>query len=188
MDPGLALQYGMHDGNNTRGCSCHACTNNPHGEARLHDMIPEDGKRDLYDAAAHREANEKNLSPIRWKQKALIDQQQNKSSMNLENGKTLDEHIIEFEEPDIISHGRNDPNQLGKVYTNSYSSNYNHSSERKGEVIINKRVTLHHLDKNRTSIQGQHGKLIILPDSLEELLKIAGKHQLINNLKMRKVI
>ena len=121
------------------------------------------------------EANEKNQSPIRWKQKPLVDQQQNKSisdlAMNYENRKTLDEHIIEFLEPEIPI---NYP--LGKVYTNSYSSTSNHRNERETERYFKKRVIIHFLSKERTTSQEQHGKLIILPDSIEELLHTAGKH------------
>ncbi|TKY68529.1 Potassium channel KAT1 [Spatholobus suberectus] len=176
-DPGLAV-YQMHDRGNKGGSFSDACTNNSHVEANLHNMIPEDGKRDLY-ATLHKghpdmEANEKNLSPVRWKQKPLVEQQQNKSisdlAMNHENRKTLDEHIIEFLEQDIpINH------PLGKLFTNSYSSTSNHRTERETEISIKKRVTIHFLSKHRTTLQEQHGKLIILPDSLEELLYIAGE-------------
>lgn len=176
-DPRMVLHQ-MHDLDNTRGSYSNASTNNSHGEARLHNMIPEDGKTDLH-ATLHKdhpdmEANEKILSPIRWKQKPLVDQQQNKSisdlAMNHENRKTLDEHIIEFLEPEIpVNH------PLGKVYTNSYSSTSNHRTERETERFFKKRVTIHLLGKHITNLQEQHGKLIILPDSLEELLHIAGE-------------
>ncbi|XP_061357774.1 potassium channel KAT3-like [Gastrolobium bilobum] len=198
-DPGLVL----HDGDNTRGNSSHAYTDNSHGEARLRNMIPEDGKRDHYGPAhkghpdmveiqLEKEANEKNHSPIRWKQKALVDQKQNKSIsdliMNLENGKKLDEHIIELVEPATLNHAMTDQFRktredvlrttnfpLAKVYTNFYSSNSNHPNDREAAMFINKRVTIHFLGKHGTTLQGQHGKLIILPDSIEELLKIAGE-------------
>lgn len=153
--PPIDTRLAIHDENNTMGNSCHTCSKNSHEEATLHDMIPA-----LVENQPEKEANEKNLSPVRWKQKALVDKQQNKS---LENGKTLDEHKIEFVETGIVSQARSDQILLEKS---------NHSSERKKIISVNKRVTIHY--------RGQHGKLIILPDSLEELLKIAGKHQLKN--------
>ncbi|KAG5001036.1 hypothetical protein AAZX31_08G228300 [Glycine max] len=176
-DPGMP-HYQMHDWDNTGGRFSDASTNNSHGEARLHNLIPEDGKRDPHDTVHNdhpdMEANEKNQSPIRWKQKPLVDQQQNKSisdlAMNYENRKTLDEHIIEFLEPEIPI---NYP--LGKVYTNSYSSTSNHRNERETERYFKKRVIIHFLSKERTTSQEQHGKLIILPDSIEELLHTAGE-------------
>lgn len=193
-DPGLALHQ-MHHGNNIRGCFCHGCTKilDSHGETRLHDMIFENGKIDLNDADAKRghqemvqiqqekEASEKHLGPIRWKQKSLA----------AENEKTLDGHIIEFMEPEILNHDRSDPIRkrredflrstnfpLGKVHTSAHSSNSNHPIEREAPISINKRVTIHSLSKHRTTSEGQYGKLITLPDSLEELLRIAGKHYL----------
>lgn len=192
IDPVLALHGGMQDVNNPRGSSCH--TKNSNGEARLHGMIPEDGKRDPYDSTHighHKDLveiqlekvpNEKSRSPIRWKQKTLVDQQQNKC---LENGKKLDEHIIEFVEPGILSHVRSDPIPLGKIYTKSYSSNHKEPTKKEEEKYVNKRVTIHYLGKHNTTLPKQNGKLIILPDSFEELLKIVGKH-LLNNLKRRK--
>ncbi|XP_027354115.1 potassium channel KAT3-like isoform X2 [Abrus precatorius] len=193
IDPELDLHQ-IHDWDNTGGSSSDGFTNSSYEEARLHNMIPEDGKRDLY-ATAHighpnMEANEKNLNPIRWKQKPLVEQQQNQSisdlAMNHENRKTLDEHIIEFVEPQILNHTKNDPTRekdvlrtvnhpLGKPFTNSYSSNSNYRTDREAQVLFKKRVTIHFLSKHRPSLQDQHGKLIILPDSLEDLLKIAGE-------------
>lgn len=157
IDPLLAL-HGMQDGKNPRGSSCHI-------------------KNDLYDSTHighHKDLveiqpNEKSRSPIRWKQKTLVDQQQNK----------LDEHIIDFVEPGILRHVRSDPIPLGKVYTKSYSSNHKHPpTEREKEKTVNKRVTVHYLGKHNTNLPEQHGKLIILPDSFQELLKIVGKHLL----------
>jgi hypothetical protein len=148
-DTKLAL-HGMHVVSNTIGNSCLECTKNSH--RLLYDMMPNKDENQ-----PEQEENEKNLSPVRWKQKEIEEKQQNKS---YENGKKLDEHIIEFMETDV----RSDQISLGR-------SN-NHPIERKKEFFVNKRVTIHYLG------QGQHGKLIILPDSLEELLKIVGKYSL----------
>ncbi|KAK7405799.1 hypothetical protein VNO78_07408 [Psophocarpus tetragonolobus] len=178
MDPGLAL-YQMYDWDNIGASFSDASSNNSHGEARLHSLIPEDGQRDslatLHQRHPDMEANEKNQNPIRWKQKPVVEQQQNKSiisslAMNHDNRKTLDEHIIEFLEPEIPI---NYP--LGKVYTNSYTGNSNHRTERETERFFKKRVIIHFQGKERITSQEQHGKLIILPDSLEELLHIVGE-------------
>jgi len=161
-----------------RGSFPDSSANNSQGETRLHNLFPEDGKGDL-NATFHNhhpdmEENEKNQGPIRWKQKTLVDQQQNKSisdlAMNHENRKILDEHIIDFLEPEIPF---NYP--LGKLYSNSYSSTSNHRTERETERFFKRRVTIHFLSQHKTTSQ-EHGKLIILPDSMEELLHIAGKH------------
>ncbi|WJX93202.1 hypothetical protein P8452_74760 [Trifolium repens] len=150
-DTKLAL-HGMHVVSNTIGNSCLECTKNSH--RLLYDMMPNKDENQ-----PEQEENEKNLSPVRWKQKEIEEKQQNKSH---ENGKKLDEHIIEFMETDV----RSDQISLGTS---------NHPIERKKEIFVNKRVTIHYLGQDKATLQGQHGKLIILPDSLEELLKIVGE-------------
>ncbi|XP_045800436.1 potassium channel KAT1-like isoform X2 [Trifolium pratense] len=151
IDTKLAL-HGMHDVNHTIANSCLECTKNSH--KLLYEMIP-----NMVQNQPEQEENEKNLSPVRWKQKAIIEKQQNKSH---ENGKKLDEHIIEFKETDV----RSDQISLGTS---------NHPIERKKAIFANKRVTIHYLGQDKATLQGKHGKLIILPDSLEELLKIVGE-------------
>ncbi|CAJ1975445.1 unnamed protein product [Sphenostylis stenocarpa] len=157
----------MDEWDNTGGSFPESSVNNSHGDGKgdLHATLHE-GNPDM-------EENEKNQGPIRWKQKALVDQQQNKSlsdlTMNNEHRKILDEHIIEFLEPEIPI---NYP--LGKIYTNTYSTTSNHKTERETKRLLKKRVTIHSLIKHKTTLQEQHSKLIILPDSLEELL-IAGE-------------
>ncbi|BAT89715.1 Potassium channel [Vigna angularis] len=166
----------MHEMDNTETSVPDSSVSNSHEETRLH--IPEDGKED-FDATfrkdhAEMEENEKNQGPIRWKQKSLVDQQQNKSLSDLavvnhENRKIVDEHIIKFLEPEIPF-----DYPLGKTYSNSYSSASNHRTERETERFFKKRVVIHFLSKHRTSLQ-EHGKLIMLPHSLQELLHIAGE-------------
>ncbi|KAK8464338.1 hypothetical protein PHAVU_011G181800 [Phaseolus vulgaris] len=180
---GLDFEYSPRDPqmhqemDNTGGGFPDSSTNNSDGETRLHNMVPEDGKGDLH-ANFHKdhpemEENEKNQGPIRWKQKSVVDQQQNKSlselAINHENRKILDEHIIDFLEPEIPF---NYP--LGKIYSTPYSSTSIHKTQRETEKFFKKRVTIHCLSKHKTTLQ-EHGKLIILPDSLEELLHIAGE-------------
>lgn len=47
--------------------------------------------------------------------------------------------------------------------------------EKERKRANNKRVTIHFLDEHGTALPPLGGRLIILPDSIEELLKIAGK-------------
>ncbi|CAJ1978364.1 unnamed protein product [Sphenostylis stenocarpa] len=171
---GLDFEYSpgdpqMHDWVNTGASFPDSYPNDSHGDQKG------DIHATLHEAHPDREENEQNQDPIRWKQKPLADQQQNKSlpdlAMNHENKKVLDEHIIEFLESEIPI---NYP--LGKIYTNSYSStSSNHRTQRETQRSFKKRVTIHFLSKHKTTLQEQHAKLIILPDSLEELLHIAGE-------------
>lgn len=163
-----------------------------------HSMIPEDGKRDLHADARkgnldiveillERDAKAKNTNALGWTQKALVQQLKNKNIsdqiMSCENDKKSDECRIEIVEPEILNLGRNGSTRnsrhinfpLEKVYTDSNSRNSNCPSDKETARFMKKRVTIHLLDGCRSSSRGQHGKLIILPDSLEELLKIAGK-------------
>ncbi|XP_061374310.1 potassium channel KAT2-like [Gastrolobium bilobum] len=229
VDPGLGLHELHHEGN-TRGSSSHECTSNSHGhslkqeekyinirdsETSLHkvtnddqlvikhNMIPEDGKRDLHAASKkknldmveillERDANTKNQNAIGGTQKALVEQLKNKSVsdqiMSSESEKKSDEYRIKIAEPDILNLDRNGTTRnrredgirsinlpLEKVYTNSNSRNSNFSSDREAARFIKKRITIHLLCGSRSALQGEPGKLIILPDSLKELLKIAGE-------------
>ncbi|KAF1895112.1 hypothetical protein Lal_00022609 [Lupinus albus] len=227
-DPGLVLHEEL-DGSNTRRSSSHACTNHFHehspmqeekyrnlgySEASMlnvtnedglitkHNMIPQDGKRDLH-AASHkgkldmveilleREANAK--IPNGCTQRAtMVEKLKNKSIfgqiLSCENEKKSDEHIIDFVKPEILNLNNSDSTRnrkqygirsinfpLEKKYTNSsYSTNLNCPSDREIARFIKKRVTIHLQCGCRGTSQGQHGKLVILPDSLEELLKFGG--------------
>ncbi|XP_058744326.1 potassium channel KAT1-like [Vicia villosa] len=125
ISPRLALHEMLH-GNNISGNPCFACTNVSPGEAMLYDMMP----NMLDENQQEKEANEKRLNRVRWKQKSQDDEQQNTTP----------------------------PHEYGTS---------NHS--------INKRVTIHFLGQDGTALPPQGGKLITLPDSIEELLEIAGK-------------
>nr|AKR53708.1 KAT1-type channel [Ammopiptanthus mongolicus] len=166
-------------------------------------MIPEDGKRDLHAAAdkdnldiveilLERDANAKNPNAIGCTQKSLVEQLKNKSIsdqiMSCENEKKSDEYRIEFVEPEILNHDRNDSTRnrkqddirsinfpLEKKYTKTFSRNSNCPTVGEAARLTKKRVTIHLLCGCRSTSKGQHGKLITLPDSLEELLKIAGE-------------
>ncbi|TKY71981.1 Potassium channel KAT2 [Spatholobus suberectus] len=166
-----------------------------------HNMIPEPdridphvaahkGNLDIVEILLERDANP-NPNSIGWTQKNLVKQPKNKSirdqKMSCENEK-LDEFRIQIAEPEIIDLDRNGSTRnrrqdgtrsikfpLEKINTNSNSRNSNCPSDRESARLIKKRVTIHLLNECGSTSQGQHGKLIILPDSLEELLKIAGE-------------
>lgn len=154
-----------------------------------YNMISEDGKRDLQSAAhkgnldiveilLERDANVKNPNATGWTQKALKNKSISDQMMSYENEKKSDEHRIQIAEQEIINHGRNSRQDgirhinfpLEKVHRDSKSTSCSNSPR-----FIKKRVTIHLQGGCRSSSHGQNGKLIILPDSLEELLKIAGK-------------
>ncbi|KAI4295427.1 hypothetical protein L6164_035486 [Bauhinia variegata] len=163
----------------------------------------EDGQRDLHATAnrgnpemveilLERDANAKNPNTIGWTPKALVENQGNSTIpdpfMSCEKGKKPDEHRIEFTEPEILDHAINEPTRYRKqdgsrsinfplenACTNYRSSTYNCSNDREAARCIKKRVTIHLPCEYRNTSERQHGKLIILPDSLEELLKIAGE-------------
>ncbi|XP_077251000.1 potassium channel KAT3-like isoform X2 [Tasmannia lanceolata] len=86
---------------------------------------------------------------------------------------------------ETVNQSRNDKNQLrrrGSPYladswlaTNSGSNSSNHCNDVRGRISIDKRVTIHmHVQKSNRS-QEQLRKLIILPESLEELFRIGGQ-------------
>jgi potassium channel len=182
----------------------HIVTNDVYSDPN--NMIPEDGKRDLHAAVLpvhkgkldiveiliERDAKAQNPNTIGWTQKALVQQLKNKSTsdhtMYCESKKS-DEHRIEIVEPQILNFGKNGSTRnskqdgirninfpLEKVYTDTNSRNFDCPSDIEMARFTKKRVTIHSPSGWRSSSHGQHGKLIILPDSLEELLKIAGKH------------
>lgn len=147
------------------------------------------GNLDIVEILLGRDAHP-NPNSIGWTQKARVKQPKNKSicdqKMSCENEK-LDEYRIEIAEPEILDLDRNGSTRntrqdgirsikfpLEKTNTNSNSRNSNCPSDRESARLTKKRVTIHLLHSRSTS-RGQHGKLIILPDSLQELLKIAGK-------------
>ncbi|WJX22623.1 hypothetical protein P8452_11911 [Trifolium repens] len=150
------------------------------------------GKLDIVEILLERDAKAHNTNAIGWTQKALVQQLPNKSfsdhTMNYESEKNSDEHRIEIVEPQILKLGRNGSTRnsrqddvrtinfpVEKVYTDANSRNSNCPGEIEMAWFTKKRVTIHSLSEWRSSSHGQHGKLIILPDSLEELLKIAGE-------------
>ncbi|CAK9327570.1 unnamed protein product [Citrullus colocynthis] len=101
------------------------------------------------------------------------------------NSNNLDEHRIEFDEEveggekEIIkfSHnnklqGRNNGGQPSLENFTTISSNYLNNVSRQ----IKKRVTVYmQHPQDRSKVKSQYGKLMLLPNSIEELCKIAGE-------------
>ncbi|KAK4259221.1 hypothetical protein QN277_005574 [Acacia crassicarpa] len=171
-------------------------------EITLHEVTNEYGKRDIHaatfkgqpdmvDILLERDANAKHPNFVRWKSKNQLEEQQGHKNtsnhfINCGDRERSDDYGIDFEEPDILNHVRNhttrnrkhgDPKSfnhpLENVYKNSYLSNPNCPSNREVARFNKKRVTIHLIGQSSSTSRGQHGKLIILPDSIEELLKIA---------------
>ncbi|KAK7331360.1 hypothetical protein VNO77_25583 [Canavalia gladiata] len=167
-----------------------------------YNLVPEDDRRnphatthkgnlDIVEILLERDANANNPNAIGRTQKALAKQPKNKSisdpKMSSENEKS-DEFRIAIALPEILDSDRNgssrnrredgikSPNfPLEKVYTNSSSRNSKCPSDREVARLIKKRVIIHLQHGCKSTSRGQNGKLIILPDSLEELLKIGGE-------------
>ncbi|KAL5771976.1 hypothetical protein ACOSQ2_011900 [Xanthoceras sorbifolium] len=126
-----------------------------------------------------------------WSPKSLAEQQGNRSIYELllsyENRRTSDEHRVEIVGPEIADDTSNSNTKHRREKgTNFFSSHLKKEplnfrscisvpSDR--EVIISnkKRVTIHTKFEDLSTSQRQLGKLILLPDSIEELLRIAGK-------------
>lgn len=119
--------------------------------------------------------------------KALAERHEDKSIYDLllsyEN-RNLDEHRIEFIGPEAGegpgSYKRKKKSQifhshLNKLPTNSNSKDSSPLSDNKGIKPNRLRVTIHMQFQDTSESHRQLGKLIILPDSIEELLEIAGK-------------
>ncbi|KAF2305422.1 hypothetical protein GH714_005138 [Hevea brasiliensis] len=120
--------------------------------------------------------------------KALAEQQGNKSIydllLNYENRRKIDEHKIDFIEPESDEPKKNPGKHKGvggpscfnfhskMVPTNSSSRLYSCPNDREAKKLTKKRVTIHMQLHNKSTLQRPLGKLIILPDSIEELLRI----------------
>ncbi|KAJ9690975.1 hypothetical protein PVL29_013236 [Vitis rotundifolia] len=138
-----------------------------------------------------RGANVNKKDATGWTPKALAEQQGKKCIYDLllsyENRRLLDEHKIHFigsdaadcctsQGPHTRTGGPNFHNsQFKKVSTNSNSGSSSYPSNKDVMTLTKRRVTIHRQFQNASTSQGQLGKLIILPESIEELLQIAGQ-------------
>ena len=102
-----------------------------------------------------------------------------------ENLGSLDEHRIEFDEQleggenDInLSHNNKLPARDGGFRSDFISSSVENlptSSYSNVSRQIKKRVTVFIQPRDRSTVESRYGKLMLLPNSIEELCKVAGK-------------
>ncbi|XVF27335.1 hypothetical protein REPUB_Repub14bG0098500 [Reevesia pubescens] len=107
--------------------------------------------------------------------KALAEQQGNKSVYELllsyENKKKLDEHMI-----DIIGQETADDFKNSQSKHRTRAQNFFNSPSYRDVIIpTQKRVTIHMQFQSSSTSSRQLGKLILLPDSIQELLRMAGE-------------
>ncbi|KAK9093493.1 hypothetical protein Syun_028404 [Stephania yunnanensis] len=121
--------------------------------------------------------------------KTLAELQGNGNMYNLlkcyeKRNKNLEVHEMKPIEEGTLNFSRNDQSndsEKGKPnYTNSHvldssSSRCSCSSSSKAMKQNDKRITIHMNFRKENVPPNQHGKLIVLPDSIEELLRIAGQ-------------
>ncbi|XP_068323935.1 potassium channel KAT1-like [Pyrus communis] len=172
--------------NSTR-CAMDVCMMAEDGQTALHTAVHR-GHLEMVKILVEGGANVNKPDARGWTPKDLAQQQGNKSITDLlrryEN--RTDEHRIEFIEPETSEITRNckgnskrhegaqfSHSHQRKVPIKSYPSNSIPDRERMRS--INKRVTIHMHFQNGSALERQLAKLIILPDSMEELLRVAGE-------------
>ncbi|KAF5472480.1 hypothetical protein F2P56_009197 [Juglans regia] len=128
-----------------------------------------------------------------WTPKALAEEQGNKSIFDLllsyDNRRKPDEHRIDLIGPESADNSmysqskhskqtgpQSVDSHLRKEPTNSCSCRYSFPIDTEVMTkVMKKRITIHMGLQLDGTLQRQLGKLIILPDSIEDLLKIAGE-------------
>lgn len=161
----------------------------------------EDGQTELHAAnrrghiemvkLLHRGANGNKPDARGWSPNAPAEQPGNRSINDLSlsyKNRSPDGHKIEIIGPEISDNIRNTQSKYrrhgGPHLSNSHLKresinlgSCNSSRPSEGEVIKSKktRITIHMPYHNTGTSQMQRGKLIVLPDSIDELLRIAGK-------------
>ncbi|RVW16660.1 Potassium channel KAT1 [Vitis vinifera] len=147
------------------GCGIDANSAAEDGQTALHVAVC-NGHLEMVRILLERGANVNKRDARGWTPKALAEQEGKKSIYDLllsyENRRLLDEHKIHFIGSDAAdcctSQGSPSPPGNKDVMT-----------------LTKRRVTIHRQFQNASTSQGQLGKLIILPESIEELLQIAGQ-------------
>ncbi|TYH71126.1 hypothetical protein ES332_D05G163000v1 [Gossypium tomentosum] len=145
------------------------------GQTALHDAVPK-GHIEMVKILVEGGAGVNKPDARARTPKASAEQQGSKSIYDLlqtyEKNKNLDdEHRIDIIGPETTEDPKNSPNR-----NRNWAQNFFNSPIYR-EVIIptKKRVTIHmHLQSSSTSSR-QLGKLILLPDSIQELLRVAGE-------------
>lgn len=137
--------------------------------------------------------NMNTVNASRWRPKALAEKQEHKDfcgPLNCEENRhmNLEEHKIDFIETETVNHTLNNKcnktrrpevhvaNSCFERTAKSTSSNGD-GHAKSSEVIkaAKRRVTIHMHFQYINTLKEQVGRAIILPDSLEELLKVGGK-------------
>lgn len=172
------------------GCGMDVNSAAEDGQTALHVAVC-NGHLEMVSILPERGANMNKKDARGWTPKALAEQEGNKSTYDLllsyENRRLLDEHKIDFSGSEAAdcctSQGlqtRKGPPKISNCHFKKASKNSisgsSYPSNKDVMTLTKRRVTIHKQCQNASTSLGQFGKLIILPDSLEELLRIAGKH------------
>ncbi|XP_022892425.1 potassium channel KAT3-like [Olea europaea var. sylvestris] len=156
------------------------------GETALHVAVSQ-GHLEMVRILLERGANANKPDMRGWTAKALALLCDNKGIYDLilsyENKKKVDNHRVEFLGPEIAEKTRHiEPTENGAAdyLKNSCrnlmhvsSSSCSHHSSTEAIQSSRKRVTIHMKFPEKDISQKQHGKLIMLPESLDELFKLA---------------
>ncbi|KAM7256506.1 hypothetical protein ACFE04_012247 [Oxalis oulophora] len=160
-------------------------TENSTLEIGLHDAILK-GHFEMVKILLERGANVNKPDARGWTPKTLAETQGNKRLYDLLLGYENKEHKIDFIEPDTEDNTKNDQSKWRKeegpiisispsekASTNACSSAFRCPRNKERTKPMNKRVTIQMQTQERNTSPTWIGKLIILPDSLEELLRVA---------------
>ncbi|KAL2473752.1 Potassium channel KAT1 [Forsythia ovata] len=160
------------------------------GETALHVAVRQ-GHLEMVRILLERGAHVNKPDMRGWTPKALAEQHDNKGIYDLilryEKKKRVDDHRVKFLGPEIdektsSSHIELTENGAANYFNNSHrkpmyisSSGCSHHSSMEAIQSARKRVTIHMKFPKEDISQKQRGKLIMLPESLDELFKIAGQ-------------
>lgn len=165
----------MLDGTRIGGCTKNSNRNSELKEAEYKDFqdledtthdAEKNSQQDMIEILLQRDTNAKSPNS---QTKVPIEKQENKSIsdllMSVENRRRSDEYRVDMVARNDLTRSRRHDGP--RTFTNV-------PGDREVPKRIKKRVTIHLICKYCSASQG-HGKLILLPDSLEELLRVAGK-------------
>lgn len=166
----------------------------PNGRTALHAAVQK-GHCEIIKILLEQGAIIENPDASRWTSKALGEKHGEKGTMERlssnEKSRTrlVKDHEIEFVETRASTNGNNGSNhdtrgwsprfrhsQVADMMTISWEKSGNHLVDKNTMKATNKRVTIYMHSRNTKTASEQVGKLINLPGSMEELLKIGGKY------------
>ncbi|KAA3479057.1 potassium channel KAT1-like [Gossypium australe] len=144
------------------------------GQTALHDAVRK-GHIEMVKILLEGGASVNKLDARGRTPKVLAEQQGNKSIYELllsyENKRKKDEHMIEIIEPEIAD----DPKNNQSKHRSGAQNFFNSRNYREVTIPTKKRVTIHMQFQSSSTSSRQLGKLILLPDSIQELLRVAGE-------------